>query len=243
MIRIYSDESCLQDRYFLLGAVWFEKPDILDAIQNLRARHAPRGAAEFKWSKVSQNHLPLYRDLVDIFFDALKAGTLRYACLFVDTKNKEVIRYHNYLKKGYFMLYYQLFLHNSKKGGIYRVRPDEVSMAKPEPDFEELRVCLERGMRKKFEASTVVLPITPLNSKKSNAIQLVDVITGAMGCSINDHFLKKGASQAKTSLMRYILARAERDGYIKIVDDHNITAHRSDVFNIWPFRPKPFVRR
>ena len=242
IIRIYSDESSLQERYFLLGAVWMEENDVINCIKNLRARNAPRCAAEFKWQKVSQNYLAIYQDLVDIFFDALKSGKLRYACLFLDTQNKEVRKYGNYRNEGYFKLYYQLFFQNSQKSGFYRIRPDDISKINPSLDFEELRRCLEHALRKKFGAGVDVGNIAPMNSKASNMIQLVDVVNGTLACFLNDHFVKKDASPAKTALMRYFLARAERDGYIKVIDDNTVEGKRSDVFNLWPFKPRPYKK-
>lgn len=215
-----------------------ENADVLNEIKKLRVRHAPRGAAEFKWGKVSTNFLPIYQDLLDVFFDGLKNNKLRYVCLVLDTRNKEVVKHKNYRKEGYFKLYYQLFLHKSKKAGIYRIRPDNISTTNPALDFEELRRCLDGGLKKKIEGRVVVMKITPIDSKTSNMIQLVDVVTGLLACALNDHYKKKDASKAKTALMRYFLARAERDGYITMVDDDTIAPKRSDIFDLWLFRPK-----
>jgi hypothetical protein len=79
-----------------------------------------------------------------------------------------------------------------------------------------------------------------MSSKASNMIQMVDVVTGALGYATNDHFKKKDASKAKTILMKYILAKAEEDGYITIHGD-TIIRKRSDIFNVWPFKPRGAV--
>ena len=76
-IRIYSDESRHKnERFLLLGGLWVEEeniPMIEKGVTALRNRHGYKNSSgkhidflgEFKWTKVSEKYLAVYKELSD----------------------------------------------------------------------------------------------------------------------------------------------------------------------------------
>jgi hypothetical protein len=70
----------------------------------------------------------------------------------------------------------------------------------------QLKIILNNGLASKEHAH--VNPIRHLefmNSKKSNCLQLCDVLTGAIAYELNGHIKAAGASEAKSALSKYIV--------------------------------------
>jgi hypothetical protein len=92
-IRIYSDESRHRnERFLLLGGIWIDETKIAsaeDSVKKLRRKYGYTNSdgkdidflGEFKWSKVSDKYIDLYRDLVDLFFDCIEKDIFRVLCL------------------------------------------------------------------------------------------------------------------------------------------------------------------
>jgi len=124
-IRIYSDESRHKnERFLLLGGIWVPEenmPKIEAGMQQLRKKHGYSVSSgdmvdfmgEFKWTKVSDKYLPVYKELIDIYFEWIEEDVFRSCIMLVDTQDPMVLAYSNIKKEGYFKLLYQLYLHNS----------------------------------------------------------------------------------------------------------------------------------
>ena len=148
---------------------------------------------------------------------------------------------------GDFLILYQLYLHNSKTPAIYKIFPDRISNATKNANLPELQSALNHVFRNRFyalinpakwgEISNFVKSIQPLDSKKEDIIQLVDVVLGSIGYFQNRYFEKKGAKKAKVKLMKYVLNRLILNGTILFSGKKFIVA-KSTKFNIWVFKPK-----
>jgi len=259
-IRIYSDESRHKnERFLLLGGVWVEEenlPIIEDRIRALRTRHGYINSAgksidflgEFKWTKVSEKYLPVYKDLVDLFFSLTADDVIRSCTMLVDTQDPMVIAYSNIKKEGYFKLLYQLYLHNSHVPAVYKLFPDRITNpTQHNVDFAGLDRILELAFQKKFTPlvnpadhpgpNGFVNNITPVDSKNTQCIQLIDVVMGGLGFFQNGLFRNEGAKVAKVELMKYIFEKITLSGAIKFSGKSYIVA-KSTKFNIWRFQPK-----
>lgn len=257
---IFSDESRHKvERFLLLAGLWVDVENVDDVemkVKNLRSKHGYVNQdgeqvpflGEMKWVKVSNKYLSVYKEFIDIFFEGMLQDDFRFSTILVDTHNPAVRAYSNIKTEGYFKLLYQLYLHNSKLPGQYHIRPDKITNPKQAKiDFNTLRTCLNRELKKKFlprlnpdqisPDTNFVLSIIPTDSKHSNFIQMVDVIMGALGYLQNGHFKVEGASSAKIELMKYIFEKISLSGAIKIEGQKYFVA-RSTKFNIWLFRPK-----
>jgi hypothetical protein len=259
-IRIYSDESRHKnERFLLLGGLWVEEKNIKEIERKIKELRSKSGyvnnkgekidfLGEFKWTKVSEKYLEVYREYVNLFFDFIEKDLVRFCVMLVDTQNPIVIDYSNIKKEGYFKLLYQLYFHNSKIPAIYKIYPDRITNPTQDAvDFNDLNNCLDRGFWNKFSPmiNPVDLPrekgfvnnITSVNSKKCEFIQLVDVVMGGIGYFQNRHFQNPKARKAKKKLMKHIMDKMIYSGAIKISGGKYLVA-RSTKFNIWLFRPR-----
>ncbi|MBU0569812.1 DUF3800 domain-containing protein [Patescibacteria group bacterium] len=258
-IHIYSDESRHKgERFLLLGGLWVEKKQVAvlkGNITRLRNKHAYTNsqgkkipfAGELKWTKVSNKYFQVYKDLVDLFFDGINKDKFRFCCLLLDTHLPEVVEYANLNREGYFKILCQLYFHNSKIPAEYKMFPDKISNPTKNVNLPELQSALNNAFMNKFcsminpvkwnSIGNLVKTIQPLDSKKEDIIQLVDVVLGSIGYFQNRHFEKKGAKKAKVKLMKYVLNKLILNGTILFSGKKFIVA-KSTKFNIWMFRPR-----
>ncbi|MBI5230109.1 MAG: DUF3800 domain-containing protein [Candidatus Magasanikbacteria bacterium] len=258
-IRIYSDESRHKnERFLLLGGIWVEEenmPVIENSIKALRNKYGyinTKGEhidflGEFKWTKVSYKYLAVYKELADLFFEWIDKDIIRSCVMLVDTQNPLVVSQSNIKKEGYFKLLYQLYFHNSRIPATYKIFPDRITNpTQHNVNFETLDKCLEVAFQKKFTPLLnpsehpglrgFINNVTPVDSKKSSCIQLIDVIMGALGYLQNGLFRKEDAKKAKVELMKYIFEKITLSGAIKVSGKSYYVA-KSTKFNIWLFRP------
>ncbi|MCK4859925.1 MAG: DUF3800 domain-containing protein [Candidatus Omnitrophica bacterium] len=259
IFHIYSDESRHKnERFLLLSGIWIEEAKIKIAeaeIAALRKKHGYINSlgqhidflGEFKWTKVSTKYLSVYKGITDIFFNWVDKDIVRFNVLLVDTQNPSVTEYGNIREEGYFKLLYQLYYHNSKIPGIYKIYPDSITNpVQARVNLDMLHKCLEKSLRRKFTPllnpqMTENLPcfvknILPVDSKHTPLIQVADVIMGALGYLQNELYRVPLAKKAKVELMKYILEKIVLSGAIQIKGKKYYVA-RSKKFNIWLFRP------
>lgn len=258
-IHIYSDESRQKnERFMLLSGLWIEEQNVKTAradVERLRARHGYTNSdgkhvdflGEFKWGKVSDKYYHVYKDLVDTFFEWIAKDVARYCCMLVDTHDPVVQKFHNIDKDGYFKLLYQLYFHNSKIPAVYKIFPDSISNPTKKVNLPKLDASLDTSLRKKFlpllnPADKVgekgfVNNITPIDSKSSDLIQVIDVIMGAIGFLQNGLFRRNKVKKAKVKLMKYIFEKISLSGAMFISGKKYYVA-RSTRFNIWLFKPR-----
>ena len=256
-IRIYSDESRHKnERFLLLGGLWIDEENVKisrEEIKKFRHGHGYVNSSgehidfvgEFKWQKVSDKYLHVYKDLVDTFFDWIEQDRVRYCCMLVDTHDP-IIKNHNNIKTdGYFKLLYQLYFQNSKIPAIYKIFPDSISNPTIKVNLPTLDRCLDIAFQKKFShllnpdekvgSKGFVNNITPIDSHSSDFIQIVDVIMGALGFLQNRLFDRPEAKKAKIELMKYIVEKITLSGAIKF-SGKNYYIAKSTKFNIWLFK-------
>ncbi|OGF50397.1 MAG: hypothetical protein A2231_02575 [Candidatus Firestonebacteria bacterium RIFOXYA2_FULL_40_8] len=257
--NIYSDESRHKnERFMLLGGLWVDEVNLKvleDEVQKLRKKNGFVNnnskhvdfVGELKWCKVSQKYLHVYVELVDLAFDLIFRDIIRINVMLIDTGNSAVIEHSNMKKEGFFKLLYQLYYHNCKIPGYYKIYPDSITNPEQEKvNFVTLAGYLNSGLKNKFalQVNPIEVPfggrfvksITPVNSKLSQAVQIVDVMIGAIGYFQNRLFEVPGARQSKITLMKHIFEKIVLSGGIKIEGKKYLVA-KSTKFNIWLFRP------
>lgn len=256
-IRIYSDESRHRnERFLLLGGIWVDEVNVAEvenSVKLLRKKYGYTNSegqeinflGEFKWSKVSDKYLNLYQDLVDLFFDCIDEDIFRSCIMLVDTQDPVVIAHSNIKKEGFIKLLYQLYLHNSHIPALYKIYPDSITNPQQQISLNILQETLNTSLRKKFSLKVnpeqlqekYVNNVTPINSKYSIFIQLIDIIMGGIGYYQNSFFDKPNVKQAKVVLMKYILDEIVLSGSFKFTGKTYMVV-KSTKFNIWLFRPK-----
>ena len=144
---------------------------------------------------------------MDVLFDNL--GLVQFHSLVVDTTQVD----HSYFNSGnreigFNKEIYQLAIKFSRLYGknMFHLYPD---YRKTNQSPEDLRLILNRGCRKNGDARD--WPFRRCQFRDSDttpALQLTDVITGALAYQLNGHDKARGGSPAKRELSYYVTARA-----------------------------------
>jgi hypothetical protein len=207
--EIYIDESSQNNhRFLVLGGVivsLLESPRLQQLIMKARLPDLPD--KEAKWTKVSRAKLAAYKRVVDVLFD--NPDLVHFHALCVDTTRLDHRRFNQGSREiGFNKEIYQLAIKFSRLYGtnLFHVYPDRrETNQKP----EELRIILTRGCRKNGDKRDWPFRRCQFReSRKTLALQLVDILIGALAFRKNEHDRAAGASPAKTELSRYILERA-----------------------------------
>jgi hypothetical protein len=226
---IYCDESSLGGVFysnFYGGALVraHEREGIEAALNAIKAVRNLQGEA--KWTKISEYNEAAYIDLVDCFFDMVKANLIKVRIMFTQNINqtKGVADYD--AEDQYFKLYYQFLKHAF---GLQYCNPDcadDIHISVYLDDAPDNREKLQRfkyflsmlSLSKDFRASRVKLlesEITEIDSKSHTILQAVDIVLGAMQFRLNDQHKAKPEGQrlrgkrtrAKERVYKHINAR------------------------------------
>jgi hypothetical protein len=129
--------------------------------------------------------------------------------------NKRAPEYRTYSKGddelGFYKFYYHWLLRYFAKFPVrhrchLRVIIDERSVT-GDP-YTTLKIILNHAMRRDFNATAdVVTKVEPLGSKKSDLLQVADLLMGAIGFHCQNFHLRPNANKEKIELARYIAAR------------------------------------
>jgi hypothetical protein len=205
--EIYVDESSqTKHRFLVLGAMVVPVDAAGDLTRRLQEARLPElPGSELKWTKVSRGKLPAYRRTVDVFFDIAEA---QFHAVVVDTTKLDHHRYNKGSRElGFNKELYQLLMKCGRLyGGNFHVYLDRRSTG---ASAEDLRLILNRGIRKHGDPRD--WPYRRLHFRESHqvdALQLTDLLVGALAFRINGHHQVKEASPAKLSMSEHILQRA-----------------------------------
>jgi hypothetical protein len=236
---VFVDESSqTKHRYLLLGGVIsrIQETELTAALTAARGAELPRG--ELGWVKVSRGKLAAYTRFVDVFFTGEMAAHLDFHSIVVDTSRIDDRTYNAGSRQaGFDKEVYQLLL---KFGRLYNACSFHgyLDQRSTPGDLSELREIVNRGMMKIYPPRD--WPLRRLHFRDSSgcqALQLVDVLIGAIAFHLNGHRQKADASPAKCELSDYILASAG------VTDPFKDTQH-SGKFTIWHRQlRKPIYRR
>jgi len=195
-------------------------------------RESHKMMSELKWTKVSNQKLSEYKSLVDIFFSV--ARSLWFRSVVFDTSQIDYTGYHKGDRElGFYKFFYQFLLHDF---GRYATTDDVRMLVHFDRritkfKFSALHVILNRGIRKKYgRRIDVVRSIDAVDSKRSNVLQVADVLMGAVGYHWNDCHLRPGARRAKVELADYIARK------VNLLSLKEKTPRGMTYFGIWPFR-------
>jgi hypothetical protein len=93
-----------------------------------------------------------------------------------------------------------------------------------------LCAILNNGLHKKYPAlNQPVRNIQATDSKKSDLIQIADVLMGAIGYQMNDAHIRTEAKKSKVALAEYIARKA------RLINLKQETPYSQKNFSIWHF--------
>jgi hypothetical protein len=170
---------------------------------------------------------------VDQFFAA--RDQVHFHSLVVDTtKQKHEIYNQGRKEIGFNKEVFQLALKMARlyTKALFHVYPDRRST---DQKLDDLRLMLNRHRAKSGDKRDwPYRRVQFRDSKKTELLQLADIMAGAIAHQLNGHHLRAGASPAKRTLSEHILARA---GAFRPLDPTRDTAI-GGKFTIWHRRLK-----
>ena len=210
LYNVYCDETChlINDgiNVMVLGAIWCPQTkikEINDRIKEIKVRNGVSEIMQLKWTKISPAKIDLYKDLVNYFFDD---NDLHFRAVIIPDKKKLD---HNYFQQTHDTWYYKMYFDMLKvifspidKYEVYIDIKDTNSYKKSQKLKE---VCCNSI----YDFSHMIIrKLQPIRSDEVQIMQLVDIITGALGYE-NRNF-KEGFinSEAKKEIIKLIKLRS-----------------------------------
>jgi Protein of unknown function (DUF3800) len=205
-INFYCDESSQSGhRFVVLGSLAVLQNrvnEIKAALQVAREKHG--NAREMGWTCVGKYKYGAYEQWLDIFVEFARQRHIRMTTLILDTQLPRNRRWNSPDRDlGFNKLLYQLILHRvgckyaPRKAPIYGFLDSRTTIHQA----EDLTPMLNGGLRNKLGCDwDPFRRIRFIDSKKSDLIQLVDIIIGGIAFSKNRHGDKEDARPNKVLL-------------------------------------------
>lgn len=230
MYNLYIDESChLEHDGMPVMCIGYTKinaenyPVIKEQIKQLKLHH--KTPTEIKWNNISTSRLPLYKALVDYFFDA----EIYFRCILVKYKSKLD---HKQFNQGdhdnfyYKLIYFLLQSATNPPANEYKVFLD----IKDTRGKERLRK-IEEVLHNKYNSKSPFKDFQHIHSNENVLLQLTDLFIGAITFKARGLEKLDTANKAKVELVQYIEAKS---GYL--LDEG--TEPWENKFNIFDHQPK-----
>lgn len=239
LFHIYCDESRQsKDRFMVLGGIIIPSSSVeLFNKTMLKFRKENNMYAELKWTKVTDQKINEYKRFVEYFFALNNTDKLHFHSIIIDNHKINHRKFNKGDKEiGFYKFYYQLLLHSF--GKFCREAENDrfivhLDYRNSRYSLNTLKTILNRGMKKNYSIETSPFrSIEPRNSKKTELIQINDIILGAIGFQKNGYDLLSESRKSKIELAQFI---AEQAGVINLKADSPWGKNR---FTIWNFRLK-----
>jgi hypothetical protein len=223
--NIYCDESCHLEHddipVFVLGAVWCPQEKIREInsrIVSIKRRNEVRASSEIKWTKIAPVKHQLYLDIVDYFFDD---DDIHFRGLLVPDKSK--LRHEDFNQshdEWYYKMYFDLLKVIFNPHDRYNVYLDYKDTNSFRRSCTLHDVCCNSMLD--FSRG-IINRVQPIRSHEVQIMQVVDILTGAVGYA-NRPLPEK--SMAKTAVVDLI---KERSGYSL----ERTTLYKESKFNLF----------
>ena len=250
--EIYIDETSQNDHRFLaLGGIIIPRElsvefeaDML-AARSKKLRYDSKGAPlEMGWSEVSKGDFDDYAKVLDAYFTFAsrklqrRGGVVKFYCSVVNTQ----VRGRNLSrgKRGQIGFDREIYSHCMHIGMIERaelfhVYPDQRDTTEP---VEKLGLILCRGIRRKGDRRDYPFRrVTFRLSHENQALQISDILIGAVAYRLNRHYERPAANADKKRLCDFVLKRTGFDKYIN-VEKGSFRQKRFGTSQLWYRNPK-----
>ncbi len=226
---IYCDESVKKGKYFsdFYGGVLVNENDFETIKNALDAKCAELAMfEEIKWTKTNVFQLENYRQIMDVFFEYIKANKLKIRIMFTQNRYAATDLTHYQKQHKYHLLYYQFLKHAFGLKYIGEaLQKEEIHLElffdrlpdKEEKNEEFKNRIWELQSIPTFTHSKIKIEkdaVMEVDSKKHILLQCLDVILGAMAFRLNQKHkeIPEGAKRrgrrtiAKEKLYKHIHA-------------------------------------
>ncbi len=192
----FLDESgaIARSRFFAVGLLKLPESELLTRqIQKIRDRH--HWYHEFHWTDVTGGALPIYREVLAV---PASLGEARFACFVADRDAFDPVARFGSAWTAYERLATQLLLGN--------IRPDELVSVIADNYSTPDRVHFERDVRQEVNrrlGRCAVPSLVRLDSKSTDALQVVDLLTAAVAFEFQQQAGLAGRRTPKARLLEH----------------------------------------
>lgn len=238
MRYIFIDESRIsQSRFQLFGSLWIPRDrqaDFRARFWKLWDQEFPSRKSELKWTKVSKSKLRVYKKFVDFFAEFPHVD---FRCVVLDTHTIDYREYHDGDEElGFYKFLYFFLSRNIEKDYKHRdiKNAHQIFLDRRRREngaeigrLEDLKKVLNNRLGDTCVHIKVpcVRNVEATDSRESPEIQIVDVLTGAVGYAWEGF----QTSVHKLDLIRHI----ENLFGLRLKEP---TPYLSERINIWKFR-------
>lgn len=231
----YADESSITGaKHSVVGGTVVRSDRlqfVLHGIAALRTKH--KMFAELKWSKISNQKYDAYLDFVKFFFTMRARGYLAFhATTFENSKWNHRKWNENDSDIGLSKLYYQMLLHQ-----YVRDYGDVASLyicldrRRSSTSLDDFHRILNAGAAKDYNLTFgPVRVMTSKDSKKSDMLQVNDIILGAVAAHKNGRHLLNETRSSKRDLANIVASNASLE--------RRPGEAPSKSFTVWNFMPR-----
>ncbi|GLH73253.1 hypothetical protein GETHLI_17550 [Geothrix limicola] len=230
--QIYCDESCISDRYHVIGGLILNRKHESAIIEKIKTfRSSTNMSKELKWTKVKNQKREQYVQFVDIGSQLFLDDVAHFHALVIDSHQYDHKKYSaGNAETTFYKMMYQFVLHRFGKylkvGDRFSLFLDQRSTSYSLSDFKTI---MNRGLVKRYGLPQNPLrDVVPLNSKEHDLIQMADVFMGAIGFRVNGKELAANACSAKLALCAHIEMNLKIRSLAHPIEEHG--------FSSWHFR-------
>ena len=167
-----------------------------------------------KWQKVKNHNVAAYKKVIDAFFSSLTSCEVPVGkridvhCLVVDTRKRDLRKTGDgdadigFNKQIYFLCSVMIRARLAKQ--LFHVYPDRRTTTH---SLTEAKNIMNHGARKYGAKGWPFRRLEFEDPERCQALQVVDIIIGALAYRLNGHYQKPEANAAKKALCDYILQR------------------------------------
>ena len=213
------------DRYFTVGLLRVtDYPELTKAVKALRKRY--HYWDEFKWSGITASNRDIYRELIDL----LLASPATFGCFVADRHVADPVARFGSTFAAYEKLATQLLIGSIRPYEVTSVLADNYS-APNDRSFENTvrRECNARLGR------LAVASVVQVDSAATEGLQLVDVLTGAVGFCFRASSALASPTSHKGGVAQHLRAKLG-------VADFN-AGHPTPEFNVRIYEHSAWLRR
>lgn len=259
---IYADESERRGELFsnFFGGAIVVSTDLAEVVRVLQeAKDRENLFREIKWTKVTENYLEKYKNVISVFFELVQQKKIRVRIMFMDNRHVPFGLTKEQSENEYFMLYYQFIKHafglryaNESETPIRcRLLLDELPDTEEKAEgFKDYLAKLRHNKDFRGKIDIDRRQIAQVRSHDHVILQCLDIVLGAMAFRLNRRHLHKPEGQrirgkrtrAKASLYKHISDQI-RSIYPKFNIGETTGKGEEGMKNTWehPYRHWKFI--
>lgn len=204
--------SISSDRFFGVGLVALESPStLLRAIQKIRDQE--HWYHEFHFTGVTRGTMPIYKKILDV---CLSSMDLKFYCFVADRSVADPVVRFGDRWTAYEKMAEQLVLASIRSPTIVSVLADNYSTPDEILFEDELRAGVNRRLNR-----LAVTTVIRLDSKTSDGLQVVDLLTSAAVFEFRAAAGLASSSNDKAELAAYVRERLGVDSFLSGWRDEN----------------------